>query len=144
MGKKIMWCCVVLAAFQISHAQETTMREDIRMFLELTGSADLGIQVARQMMSSYHQIYPDVPAVFWDEFIESIRPEDLTNLVIPIYEKHFTQDEIRELIAFYRSPIGTKMISVLPQLTQESMQAGQEWGTKIGEDLLQRLEQEGY
>ncbi len=114
MGKRILFCFIALASFQISYSQETTIREDIKEFLELTGAADLGIQVARQMMSSYHQIYPDVPAVFWDEFIQSIRAEDLTNLVIPIYEKHFTQGEIRELIAFYQSPIGTKMISVLP------------------------------
>jgi hypothetical protein len=38
-----------------------------------------------------------------------------------IYARHFSASELRELIAFYRTPIGKKAISVLPQVTSEIM-----------------------
>jgi len=38
-----------------------------------------------------------------------------------IYARHFSADELRELLAFYRSPIGAKALRVLPQVTAESM-----------------------
>ncbi len=38
-----------------------------------------------------------------------------------IYARHFTASELRELIAFYRTPIGKKALSVLPQISKEVM-----------------------
>jgi len=38
-----------------------------------------------------------------------------------IYARHFTAAELRELLAFYRSPIGEKSLRVLPQITTETM-----------------------
>ena len=42
----------------------------------------------------------------------------------PIYASHFTLDEIRQLTAFYKSPIGAKSIKVMPQVMNESMRSG--------------------
>jgi|GEM_PF-4526553 len=32
----------------------------------------------------------------------------------------------------------------MPQMTQESMQAGQEWGRKIAEEIYSELKKDGY
>ncbi len=37
----------------------------------------------------------------------------------PIYARHFTVDELHQLIAFYRSPIGAKAMRELPQVMGE-------------------------
>lgn len=37
------------------------------------------------------------------------------------YRKHFSQDELRQISAFYATPVGKKMISVAPELMQEAM-----------------------
>lgn len=42
----------------------------------------------------------------------------------PIYAKHFTADEIRKLTAFYKTDVGAKTLSTMPQVINESMQAG--------------------
>ena len=42
----------------------------------------------------------------------------------PIYAKHFTAAEIRQLTAFYKTPVGAKTLSTMPQVINESMQAG--------------------
>ena len=37
----------------------------------------------------------------------------------PIYARHFTLDELRQLIAFYKSPVGAKAMRELPQVMAE-------------------------
>ncbi len=39
----------------------------------------------------------------------------------PIYDKYFTESELLDIIGFYKSSTGKKTISILPQLTVESM-----------------------
>lgn len=43
-------------------------------------------------------------------------------VIIPLYDKYFTEDEVRALIAFYKSPTGQKMVDLTPTLFQEAMQ----------------------
>ncbi|MEO8938463.1 MAG: DUF2059 domain-containing protein [Burkholderiaceae bacterium] len=43
--------------------------------------------------------------------------------MIPIYAKYFTAAEAKQLIAFYKTPIGMKSQSSIPQANNESLQA---------------------
>ena len=43
--------------------------------------------------------------------------------MVPIYDKHFTEAELREFIAFYKSPTGKKVIELMPQMMIETMTA---------------------
>ena len=122
----------------------TTKTEQIRELLEVTGSGDLGIQVMRTMTEQMRQSVPNVPSEWWDKFMEKIDPEELSELVIPIYEKHFTEAEIVAMLEFYRTPVGRSIISKMPAVTQESMVAGQIWGTKIAREVVEELERDGY
>jgi uncharacterized protein len=38
-----------------------------------------------------------------------------------VYERYFTADELRGLVAFYRSPLGTKVLKTLPQTTADML-----------------------
>jgi hypothetical protein len=38
-----------------------------------------------------------------------------------IYDKHFTNKDIKQLIKFYKSPIGQKMLDKTPELTKDLM-----------------------
>jgi hypothetical protein len=38
-----------------------------------------------------------------------------------IYDKHFTHKDIKQLIKFYKSPIGQKMLDKTPELTKDLM-----------------------
>jgi hypothetical protein len=63
---------------------------------------------------------------------------------IPVYNKYYTHDEIKQLIAFYESSLGKKLVEVTPLLTQETMIIGQKWGEKLGQDIVDELIREGY
>lgn len=42
-------------------------------------------------------------------------------IVYSLYDKYFSEEEIGDLITFYRTPTGKKTLSVVPQLLTESM-----------------------
>lgn len=134
---------LLIGSFAVN-AQQTTLEEDIREFLKVSGSAQLGMQVLETMTGQFKQMLPDVPAEFWTETMKEFKPEALANLMIPIYAKHFTQEEIRQLIHFYKTPVGQKLAATLPAVSQESMIAGQKWGQEIGAKVAQKLQEKGY
>jgi uncharacterized protein len=51
--------------------------------------------------------------------------DEMADAVMPLYAKHFSADELRAMTAFYRSPVGAKMVRTMPQLMGESMQISQ-------------------
>lgn len=52
-------------------------------------------------------------AIDFREFVEQI--------YYPLYDKYFTADEIRDLIQFYRSSTGQKVLAVTPEMSAESV-----------------------
>lgn len=125
---------------------------DIRRLMEVTGSADLALQFAsatsRQMFQVIKAAQPDFPdraiAILEKELLalfaeRMAAPGGLVDQVIPIYARHFSHAEIRELLAFYDTPIGRKTVRVLPTVVAESMAAGQQWGQSLGPDIQKRL-----
>jgi hypothetical protein len=51
--------------------------------------------------------------------------DEMVNVSVEVYARHFTAAELREITAFYRSPVGTKLLAKMPELQQESMRASQ-------------------
>ncbi len=86
---------------------------------------------------------PTIPAEFWVEFKKQITEDAFIQMIMPIYDKHFSHQEINELIAFYKTPIGQKSTKELPLVMQESMTAGQELGKRIGQNVVEKLKAEG-
>ena len=57
----------------------------------------------------------------------------------PVYDKYFTHQEIKELMAFYETPSGKKAILVLPTVINEAMGIGQGWGQALGPEIERRV-----
>lgn len=59
--------------------------------------------------------------------------------IAAVYANNFTAVELREIEAFYRQPIGQKLLEKAPVIAQQSIQVGQDVGRKAAEDLRARL-----
>jgi uncharacterized protein len=59
--------------------------------------------------------------------------------IATVYANNFTAAELREIEAFYRQPIGQKMLEKMPAINQQALSVGQELSRKATEDLRQRL-----
>ncbi|MFV5693292.1 DUF2059 domain-containing protein [Flavobacterium sp. LT1R49] len=125
-------------------SQTISKTDNIKNLLELTGSGKLGVQVGESMINSFKKNYPNVPVEFWDNFLKEMNSDTLINLIIPIYDKYYTESEIMQLTEFYQSSLGKKVISTMPLVLQESMQAGQTWGKEIGEKVYNNLKEKGF
>jgi hypothetical protein len=135
-------------------------RKDIERLLEITGASQMGVQMATMIsgqildsLSKGADIPPKAIEVAKDvlnqEFKKAFEgPEGLTALIVAVYAKHFSHAEVRDLLAFYETPLGRKMISVTPAIFQESAAAGQGWAernmARINAAVEARLRAEGF
>lgn len=125
-------------------AERDAKRAEIRKLIELTGAANVSADALRQVIAPIRAGFPQVPDEFWDTFIKEVHPDELIDLVVPIYDRYYTRDDIRDLTRFYESPVGRKTIEVLPKLSAEAINAGQEWGRGVADRAMRKLQEKGY
>lgn len=56
---------------------------------------------------------------------ETLTWDKLKNITVDLYLDIFSEEEINELITFYRSPLGRKMLNRMPEVIQKTMQKTQ-------------------
>ncbi|MYM24650.1 DUF2059 domain-containing protein [Duganella sp. FT135W] len=52
--------------------------------------------------------------------------DDIIAETIPVWANTFTVDELHQISAFYRTPLGERMLAAMPKLMGESMRMGQQ------------------
>ena len=100
--------------------------------------------IMQQAYGSFLQQNPDLqkPLV---ESITAIRGDfekrqpEIVALMAQAYAGHFTDAELKELIVFYRSPTGKKLVTELPGVLEESFARAREWGAKVSEEFIAAL-----
>lgn len=76
-----------------------------------------------------------------DDMFAEMPLDEMMNAAISIYQRHLTKTDLEELIRFYSSPVGQKMISEQPQILQESMQAGAAIQRKRMDEVMVKVNQ---
>lgn len=67
----------------------------------------------------------------------------LQEVSYPIYDKNFTESELRDLISFYKTPTGQKVISIAPKMMMEAMTAfSEKFAPKLEEFVRETAEAE--
>lgn len=123
--------------------------DDIRHLLEVTGAAEIATQSMDEMEKSMKPLianalpqgeYRDqLVNLFFEKFRANRDPQQLVELIVPIYERYYSDDEIKGLIQLYQTPLGQKMLSVLPKVAAESQAAGAQWGQQIGRETMMQV-----
>ena|SRR5215469_2570864 len=125
---------------------ELAKKADIRHLLEITGAANLASQSMDEMEKTMRPLitgalppgeYRDkLVDLFFEKFRSKRDPDQLLALIVPIYGKYFSDDDIKQLIRMYETPIGQKMLSLLPKVVAESQVTGKAWGEEIGRQCM--------
>jgi hypothetical protein len=63
----------------------------------------------------------------------------MVNDIATVYANNFTVAELRDMEAFYRQPVGQKLLARSQAIAQQSAQVGQDASRKATEDLRKRL-----
>lgn len=136
--------CAFAISFLAIAAFAQAKDDSIRALIALTGSDTLAVQMMDLMIPQLQELIPEVPDDLWQQFRTQVRTDTFIELIIPIYRNHYAESEIQELIAFYKTPLGQKLIKESPAVMQESYDAGQQWGEDIVNELFKMLEEKGY
>lgn len=129
------------AATTATADEHASKERDIRRLLEVTGASKLGAQMMTTMIQSFKQTMPQAPSGFWDDFQKEIDMGELVEKIVPIYDRHLSDEDIRAAIAFYESPAGQRLITSQPVILQESMAVGMEWGQTLGKKAVAKMKQ---
>jgi len=68
--------------------------------------------------------------------------DELKWMLAGIYAKHFTENELREIVSFFRSPAGAAWLDKRLFIQTESEQLGLEWGKMVTERTFQSMKKE--
>jgi len=116
-------------------------RQEINRLLKLTGMEKLMDQVLHQMIDAFKVQHPEVPADYWQTFKKNADVHGFIEEVAPLYDKYYTLEDLKAVNAFYETPSGQKILKTMPQLMQESMKLGQEWGARVGRKAAEELQE---
>lgn len=119
--KKLVLSVAFVCVAQFASAQDT-FKDEIIQLIKVSGSAG-------QMTAALDQILPMIPEDKQVEFKKDFEASlpSLYEKIIPIFEKHYTKEDIKEMLKFYNSPIGKKISKNSESIATESMEVGQEW-----------------
>ena len=141
--KKTLVALFILVSSMSLSAQN--IDDDIKKFFKVSGTEASFRNVIPMMIDNFKQnpAFSAVPDEYWDEFTKEAEAsyKELEAQIGEVYKKHFTSAEIKQLIAFYESPIGMKLVSQQPQIQAESYQLGSEWGRKLGEKVVKKMQE---
>lgn len=122
---------------------------DIRELMQVTGVNGLGEQLMNagiaQFRANVMEAQPDNPRAkqfadaFAARFQKHFDPHRLTETVIPIYDKHLSQEDLKALLEYYKSPFGQRMLKILPEVARDSQLAGYTLGQKAAEEAMDDL-----
>src|SRR5262249_30157205 len=70
------------------------------------------------------------------------RGAELVNELAKLFAPRFTEQELKDILAFYKSPLGRKLIAEEPAILDQSMQTAQSWAEKLSQEVIAKMRAE--
>ena len=140
------------ASAQSNSSIDRVKEADIRSLMELVGARDMVQDGAdNAIQQSREKLLATVPnnqkgQAFVNAFATSCQKkfdtDQVTEQLVGIYDKHFTDDEIRGLLQFYGSPLGQKVAAEMPKINREIQAAVRSTSGKAAREALAEVKQQ--
>ena len=144
------------AAVQGASAKSTTIdpakAADIHALLDLVGARDQVQESVNVTAEQYREkLLATVPdsdkgRVFVNTVVSGYEKrfdvDQVTEQIITIYDKHYSDDEIKGLLQFYGSPLGQRVAAEAPRISREIQEASRATATKAVREALQQAKED--
>lgn len=127
----------------LAKGEDAARMEKARILMDLAGAAGLAdqtlVSVTRQAEELLAHENPgreaEVTALVRDHFLPKARAAlpELSRGITGLYAAHFTAAELDQMIGFYKSPVGRKLVAMSPTIIQQSMALGQAWAEGVSD-----------
>ncbi len=138
--KTIFTICLALMPLSLTLAQDKEAKKPAAELLELIRFKQIMKDTSNASFAPFldklrKQGFPEAgvkevaeaAGVYFDQVASD---PDLKSAMMALYEKEFTLEELKGLVAFYRTPLGQKALSKLPALTQSGAKLGEKFAIK--------------
>jgi hypothetical protein len=135
-----------------AHPIDQAKEADIRSLMELVGARDLVQDGANTAIEqSREKLLATVPnneqgQAFVNAFAASYEKkfdvDQVTDQLVAVYDKHYTDDEIKGLLQFYGSPLGQKVAAEMPKINREIQAAVRVAGSKAAREALAEMKKQ--
>jgi hypothetical protein len=139
------------AAAAQAQAPSASHLKAAREVVEISGAArafDRAIpQIFQQVYTTYTQQNPDLQkdiSAVLQSLIEEFdkRKGEIVAILAESFAAKFSEAELKELLTFYNSPTGKKLVNENNAVLQDAVAKTQAWGGKISQELVNRLKTE--
>jgi len=142
---------------QQTPADAPATQADVARYLEAMHTRELLGQTIEAMAKPMHQMVHDMylknkeklPPDFeermskmMDDMLRNMPWDEMLQAMVPAYQKHLTKGDIDNLVAFYSSPTGQKLLREMPSLMADSMEATMPIMRKHIEGVTERIQHE--
>ena len=126
----------VFAQADDAHAQKMA---NIRKLMNVTGGSKMMDQMFSAMAANFSKD-PKAQEIF-QQFRKEMDPNQLYDIVVPFYDKYLSDEDVRQIIAFYESPTGKKMVDAMPRIMMDAMPAIMQWSQELSARMQQKLKE---
>lgn len=151
--------CILLLLFSTLIKADELLPEKKKLIdalMDQSGQSSrvMGLQLSELYIQSMTQLYkqnnPNVNPLVYDILADEIKTtideefvqkDVMAEIMYPLYDQHFTQEELQTLVEFYQTDLGKKVTRVMPMITKEALTAGQKIGAGLGKIVQERFEQ---
>ena len=117
MKKNIL--AIAFLVFGVFTNAQSSKDVKIAELLETMGSTHAMKTSFEYMINYYKQNNPQISSEYWDNSLKHVDYNELVQKLVPVYSKHFTEQEIDDILNFYKTPAGKKIIEETPKITKE-------------------------
>jgi uncharacterized protein len=64
---------------------------------------------------------------------------EVTDEVAKLYASRFNEQELQQILAFYKSPVGKKLLAQQPTVIDASMKFAQTWANKLSDEVVGKM-----
>jgi len=134
-------CLQLQAGAQQNDTIDPQKKAAIMELLDVTGTRQNLQLMADAMRENFKAQVPEMTESIIEEFDKALNYDSLVSIIIPIYAKHWSTEEMKGMVAFYKSPLGQRMMKEMPAILKESMAANMQRSKQIGARIQEKIQE---
>ena len=134
MKKVVFLFFLMCISYQFQAQENQAFQEKAVRLIKMTSGQQFDI-----MLNPVVQMVPEANRqAFKKEMMTSL--ESIYSRMAELYMNNFTEAEIDQILAFYNTPVGKKMVQITPELTKKRMEIGQQWGQELQPMMMKYMQ----
>jgi len=112
--------------------------EAIKKMLATSGTVEGNVEGARESIKAMTKNSPNINPKFWDELDQKVNRAAFEQMLVEVYDRNYTLDEINGLTKFYASPAGKAFLEKNGKVLSESGRTLQAYMEGNSKELMKK------